>query len=58
MTTEAQAREAGEHARKRGKPMDSHPNYAMGEPGYLLRRAWRAGWLEEDQRRLREVAKG
>lgn len=56
MTTPQQAYEAGAWARENGRAMDACPHYAMGEPGYLLRKAWREGWVAADRRMLREVA--
>jgi hypothetical protein len=46
-----QAKEAGESARRSGKPRTKCPMYGMGEDGRTLRDAWHMGWDDEDRRR-------
>jgi hypothetical protein len=53
--TEDDARQSGRNAREAGRPMDSCPHYAMGDAGYLLRKAWRDGWVQYDRELLHKA---
>lgn len=46
-----QAYDAGESARRAGRPREKCPLYGMGDDGQTLREAWQMGWDDEDARR-------
>lgn len=45
-----QAVDAGESARRAGRPRGSCPMYGMGEDGQTLREAWYLGWDRQNER--------